>query len=103
MRRPLAVEKVPSPDPLISAFDRAFMLAETGNYRDWPDVAEQLAREGYRPSVISGFGRDRSLKRALVAVILKATKRLEADTGVRKSPTRMNPVLPIWALGRRKA
>jgi hypothetical protein len=103
MRRPLALEKVPSGDPLVSAFDRAFMLAESGNYPDWPGVAEQLAREGYRPSVISGFGRDRSLKRALVAVILEATKRLEADARVRKSPTRMSPALPVWALGRRKA
>ena len=84
-----------------SAFDRAFALAATADYADWPGVAEALAREGYGPRAISKLGRDKHFKRALTAAILGAQKAREAAEAELKEPSRMSPAFPLSALGRK--
>ena len=34
------------PDPIIKVRDRAYELADTGNYGFWGDISERCAREG---------------------------------------------------------
>ena len=87
-------------DPLTSAYARAFALAHAGDCPDWPSVAEQLAREGYSPTVISGFGRDRGFKNALTGIILCTTERRKTEVVALKATTRMSPALPIKSLAR---
>ena len=35
------------PDPIIKVRDRAYELADTGDYGVWPDISEVLTSEGY--------------------------------------------------------
>ena len=35
------------PDPIIKVRDRAYELADTGDYGFWPDISESLTREGF--------------------------------------------------------
>lgn len=58
-----------APDPLVSARDRAYVLAASGDYLLWPPIAAVLASEGFSQSAIKKIGRDRATQREIAALI----------------------------------
>jgi hypothetical protein len=65
-------------DPIISARDRAFQLARTGEHSNWAEIAAALVHEAYAELVVQGIGADQRAKADLDAIILRAraTRRL---------------------------
>jgi hypothetical protein len=58
-------------DPLTSARDRAFQLAQTGDCRNWPEIAWQLVSEGYSSGAVIALGADSAARAALADVLLE--------------------------------
>ena len=46
------------PDPIIQVRDRAYELADSGDYRVWPDISEVLKSEGHDPVCIRRLNAD---------------------------------------------
>jgi hypothetical protein len=61
-------------DPLASARQRAFALADTGDYLLWHNIARVLAHEGFAVDAIKKLGKDRVAQRELTARIHAADK-----------------------------
>jgi hypothetical protein len=59
-------------DPIISARDRAFQLARTGEHPSWADIAAALVGEAYAELVVQGIGADQRARAEVVAIILRA-------------------------------
>jgi hypothetical protein len=60
---------VPHSDPFITARDRAYVLAATGDYMLWPNIAAVLASEGYSAAAIKRIGKDSAAQNELTALI----------------------------------
>jgi hypothetical protein len=58
-------------DPLVSARDRAFQLARTGEHSSWAEIAAVLQRDGYGGYVVQGIGADQRARAELEAIILR--------------------------------
>ena len=59
---------------LTSARDRAVMLATSGNYLLWPNIAQVLASEGFSAADIKQIGKDRATQREITARIHDAER-----------------------------
>jgi hypothetical protein len=60
---------VPESDPFVSARQRAFVLAASGNYLLWPNIAKVLTGEGFGAAAIKKVGKDREAQRLITALI----------------------------------
>jgi hypothetical protein len=58
-------------DHTLTALERAFALAKSGDYASVPDIRKRLIQEGYSASQITG----RSLSKQLLALIRAAQER----------------------------
>lgn len=89
-------------DPLATALDRAFALANSGAFQVWPQIAEQLAREGYAAAAITRIGRNRTTQRELTALMLE-TEKARAQPQKRGPAKRLSPSLkPDAFMARRR-
>jgi hypothetical protein len=59
-----------SADLAISARDRAFELAKTGEHASWPSIVAALTKEGYRASTIIAIGSDLTARAHIADLIL---------------------------------
>ena len=55
-------------DPTVTALERAFTLAKSGEYASVPDIRRRLIREGYSVAAITGP----TLSKQLLALIREA-------------------------------
>jgi hypothetical protein len=55
--------------PDLSARQRAYALASTGDYLLWPPIANVLVNEGYSAAVIKQLGKERAAQREIAARI----------------------------------
>jgi hypothetical protein len=62
------------PDPLAPARQRAFVLASSGDYLLWPNIAQVLASEGFSAATIKQIGKDQAAQRAIQASIHAAER-----------------------------
>jgi hypothetical protein len=60
---------VPEIDPFVTARQRAFVLAASGNYLLWPNIAQVLADEGFSAAAIKKVGKDREAQHLITALI----------------------------------
>ncbi len=74
----------------------------SGHFETWPELAGQLAFEGYAASIISRIGRDRAKQRALAVQLLEVAKAIEEGRLRKIDSKRMSPSMPISALARRR-
>jgi hypothetical protein len=89
-------------DPHASLPERLDVLVESGHFETWPQLAAQLAYEGYPAPAIARIGRDRAQRRELAARLLEIAKEIENGVDPKRSPKRMSPSLRMDALARRR-
>lgn len=96
-------------NPLTSARDRALQLAKTGGYKNWPEIAGQLVREGYGSVSVRALGGDVSARAVIDEVVLQtidpmpsAPKSSPPGHSVRTAPTRARRAADV-RYGHRKA
>lgn len=61
--------------PDLSARQRAYALASTGEYLLWPPIAQVLAEEGFSAAAIQALGKERAAQREITARIHAAIAR----------------------------
>jgi hypothetical protein len=61
-------------NPFASARQRAFVLASSGDYLLWPNIAQVLVSEGFSVDAIKQIGRDRDAQRQITERILIAER-----------------------------
>jgi hypothetical protein len=67
------------------------VLANSGDYLLWPNIAQALAREGFSAAAIKQIGKDRAAQREISARILAAdTARPAVPTDTRHTRWRKN-------------
>ncbi|GAM99858.1 hypothetical protein U91I_03513 [alpha proteobacterium U9-1i] len=66
-------------NPLASARERAFLLANNGEHPSWPLIAKALAHEGFGAVAIKQIGKDANAQREIAARILVVEQARLAD------------------------
>jgi hypothetical protein len=78
-------------DPHASVSDRLRVLVDSGHFVTWPQIAAQLAHEGYAPRLIAAVGRDRKRRRQISARLLEVAHAIEEGQRVKVDAKRMSP------------
>jgi hypothetical protein len=85
-----------------SAVDRLQVLLESGHFETWPQIAAQLAFEGYAASTIARIGRDRQRRRQIAERLLEVAQAIEEGLRPKVDCKRMSPALRMDSLARRR-